>query len=116
VLYDAADVPDGMPTIASAGGTNPTTALADIDNHRYGKARHLVIVMTDGGWSVSGPLLASYATDPGRYMLGVAYSPKASSAHQMAKGMAGFAFTEVMPCSDLFDIPRALELLLIDLA
>ena len=66
VLWDADEVAENLPVIVSAGGTDPTVALADLDNQRYDKDVHIVIIMTDGAWS--GPcgqagFLASYKGD-----------------------------------------------------
>ena len=68
VLFDATEVAEQLPVIVSAGGTDPTVAVADLDNQRYDKDIHLVIIMTDGAWggATGQPgFLATYKGDDG---------------------------------------------------
>ena len=41
---------EGLPIINTSGATNPTPALADLENQRFDKANHVVLIMTDGEW------------------------------------------------------------------
>ena len=49
-LFDANESPVGLPIIDVNGSTNPAHALADLDNQRFDKEKHLVLLMTDGQW------------------------------------------------------------------
>jgi hypothetical protein len=52
LLWDAEDRPVNIPdAFCPLGGTNPTNALECIDMQMHDKARHLVIIMTDGAWA-----------------------------------------------------------------
>jgi cobalamin biosynthesis protein CobT len=52
LLWDAEDRPMNIPdAFCPLGGTDPTQALEVIDGQMHDKARHLVIIMTDGAWS-----------------------------------------------------------------
>ena len=52
LLWDAEDRPVTIPdSFCPLGGTDPTEALEVVDAQLHDKARHLVIVMTDGHWS-----------------------------------------------------------------
>lgn len=49
LLWDADDEPR-LITMPNLGGTNIGGALLDVGNHRQGKTRHLVVILTDGEW------------------------------------------------------------------
>jgi len=52
LLWDAEDRPLDIPDeFCPLGGTDPTYALDVIESQMHDKARHLVIIMTDGAWS-----------------------------------------------------------------
>jgi hypothetical protein len=51
LLWDAEDRPLDIPDqFCPLGGTDPSDALSVVDGQMHDKARHLVIVMTDGAW------------------------------------------------------------------
>lgn len=51
LLWDAEDRPVNIPdAFCPLGGTDPTEALNVIDGQMHDKARHLVLIMTDGAW------------------------------------------------------------------
>lgn len=52
------------------GGTQPMENLDELDEERYGKERHLVVILTDGQWSGVHNLGHYHA--PGRYFMCVA--------------------------------------------
>ena len=52
LLWDADDKPVNIPdAFCPLGGTDPSEALDVVDAQIHDKARHLVIIMTDGSWS-----------------------------------------------------------------
>jgi len=53
------DEPTRMVGIKAEGGTDPGPALLDLPNQRAGRARHFVVVFTDGCWS-EGTSVNSY--------------------------------------------------------
>jgi hypothetical protein len=71
LYFDATDKTEPL-RVSAHGGTEPTEALEDLPNQRYGKARHLVVVFTDGAWSHSAPMF-SQVREPGMYILGVGF-------------------------------------------
>ena len=116
VLWDANEQATFLPLIEDNGGTDPTTALSDLDNQRFGKDRHLVIIMTDGRWDNGwhSRTLLPYMT-PGRHILGVGFT-RGSYGGGVAAAMEQYGCNDVIETNDLFDIPRALEHLIIDLS
>jgi hypothetical protein len=116
VLWDATERAEALPVIVAVGGTDPSVALADLDNQRYEKDIHIVIIMTDGAWS--GPcatqgFLANYKGDtPGRYFIGLGYSSNdwgGGPAEQMAEGLRRYGCDEAHGIQNLMDIPGYLE-------
>ena len=74
-----------------------TIALADLDNHRMDRAKHLVLIMTDGQWQggwATKRHLACYKDD-GRQMIGFGYG-----ADYLARTMIGYG------CDEAFAIQR----------
>jgi hypothetical protein len=114
VLWDGMDEADYLPRIGAGGNTDPSIVLADIENHRFGKDRHLVLIMTDGLWSFEGRSLAPYQSD--RIMLGVGYSPNVVKAEKYAKALKGYGCANSHGVTDLSVLPRLLEDLLIQMA
>ena len=121
-LWDANETIDHLPTLTARGGTDPTVALADLDNQRYDKAKHIVIVMTDGEWdstwTSSGNRRAerslAFYKDAGRRLIGFQYNPY--NGYVDASSMMRKGFDEAYVINDLMAIPRKLERSLIDLA
>ena len=116
ILWDATERAEGLPVIVATGGTDPSVVLADLDNQRYDKDIHIVIVMTDGAWS--GPcatqgFLANYKGEkPGRYMIGLGYSSSdwgGGSAESMAQNLRRYGCDEAHGIDNLMDIPQYLE-------
>ena len=112
-LWDAREYAECMPTIACTGGTKPDIALADLDNHRLDREKHLVLIMTDGawsgGWRDNKRSLAWYK-DPGRQMIGFGYG-----SDYLARTMEGYGCDEAFAIRDLMDIPHFLEQALLDI-
>ena len=104
-LWDASEEAEALPVIQSAGGTNPEIALADLDNHVYGKSQHIVLIMTDDAWSGSAPTLASIKQE-GRTTILLRYGGSYMSDNQRD---ADFAYT----IKDLNEIASNLEQALI---
>ena len=119
-LYDANERAEYVPTIGSAGSTNPDSALADLVNHRFDKKHHIVLIMTDGSWDSewrgdargrgSKRTLTHYVNE-GMYMIGFGYGGGALAESMKAKGCP-----EAYTIKDLREIPRYLEQALIDMA
>ena len=105
VLWDANEKAEVLPTIDAMGGTNPRMALDDLDNQQYGKAKHVVLVMTDDEWSANSPMLTTYRAED-RVIVGLGYGggdPRI--AESMARKGANFAYS----IEDLAEIPKHLE-------
>jgi len=120
VLYDATERAEGLPVIVATGGTDPSVAVADLDNQRFEKETHIVIIMTDGAWS--GPcatqgFLANYKGDAaGRYFIGLGYNSSSydgGSSEQMANNLRRYGCDEAHGIDNLMDIPHYLEQALI---
>ena len=101
-----------MPTIDCTGGTKPDMALADLDNHRMGRDKHIVLIMTDGQWSSQWGLdrHLSFYKDPGRKMIGFGYG-----ADYLARTLERYGCDEAFAISDLMDIPHRLEEALLEM-
>ena len=114
VLWDASERAEHLPVIDAQGGTNPQVALNDLDNQRFGKAKHVVLIMTDDAWNNGAPTLASYKSE-GRLIIGLGYTDGTYSPYiqeSMEKKGADFAYS----IKDLAEIPRHLEQALITVA
>ena len=111
-LWDATERADGMPIIKEAGGTDPTQALQDLDNQRYDKAKHIVLIMTDGDWQGWGGkrTLAAYK-EPGRSIFGFGLGGAYLAKNLIAKGC-----DDAFGITDLMEIPQRLEQFLLDAA
>ena len=107
-LFDADEVVDGLPVIATAGGTNPEHALADLDNQRHDKSKHIVLIMSDGEWesSWSGKQARTVAfyKDAGRQIIGFGYG-----GDYIARRLMSYGCDEAFAIDDLMAIPRFLE-------
>ena len=104
VLWDANEKAEVLPTIDAVGGTNPAMALNDLDNQQYGKAKHIVLVMTDDDWSGNSPTLTAYRAED-RVIVGLGYGGDKGIAESMARKGANFAYS----IEDLAEIPKHLE-------
>ena len=113
-LFDGLEEATFMPAISSGGNTDPSMALADLENHRHGRERHLVLIMTDGSWSFAGRTLAPYAQES--MLLGIGYSDKQRDAEDHASSLRRYGCHEAHAVTELLDIPRHLEDLLIKMA
>jgi hypothetical protein len=107
-LWDANERADYLPKIQAAGGTNPLVALTDLDNqNNEGKAKHIILVMTDDAWSGNSPSLSSYRAED-RMIIGLGYGGDHMAASMASRG-ADHAYT----IKDLADIAKYLEQALI---
>jgi hypothetical protein len=112
-LWDASEQADSMPTIDCVGGTKPDMALADLDNHRMDRDKHIVLIMTDGEWGGgwrSNERHLSFYKDPGRKMLGFGYG-----SDRLARTLLGYGCDEAFAITDLMDIPHKLEEVLLEM-
>ena len=107
VLFDAAEKVDGVPTISARGGTNPTIALNDLVNQRFGKPKHLVLVMTDDAWGAGSPSFSTYQEE-GRIIIGLGYTNGSYESH-MAESMKNRGADDAYSIANLAEIPRYLE-------
>ena len=125
VLYDATEQADGLPIVNSAGGTDPSYALSDLENQRFDKVNHIVLIMTDGEWQgawESGrrqrqgqqATLAWHRED--RVIIGFGYSKHESSAQRYQRNLEGYGCTEAFGITNLMEIPERLRDILISLA
>jgi hypothetical protein len=133
VLYDATEQAEGLPMVNTAGATDPSYALADLENQRFDKDRHLVLIMTDGDWQGEwgnrqgswggGPVrkeadratLAYHNTD-GTVMIGFGYSTYQGSADLYRDNLLGYGCPEAFGITDLMEIPERLREAMITLA
>ena len=114
VLWDASEQAEHLPVIEEQGGTNPQIALNDLDNQRYGKNKHVVLIMTDDAWNGGAPSLASYKQE-GRLIIGLGYTDGQYNSYiqkSMEEKGADFAYS----IKDLAEIPRHLEQALVTMA
>ena len=120
ILWDATERAEALPVVVATGGTDPSVIMADLDNQRFDKETHIVIVMTDGAWS--GPcaqqgFLANYKGDAaGRYFIGLGYSSSdwgGGPSEAMASNLRRYGCDEAHGIDNLMDIPRFLEQALI---
>ena len=111
----------------SAGGTDPSIALADLENQRYDKAKHLVLIMTDGDWDDEwnnrhhrqggkAKRTVAYYAGHGRHFIGFGYSTSDYSANAYASKLKGYGIRESYGITNLMAIPRRLQEALIRLA
>ena len=121
-LFDANEVPVGLPIISTSGSTNPALALADLDNQRFDKEQHLVLIMTDGSWDdewthrkgTPGRTVAHYAGQ-GRQFIGFGFSQNDYSAKAYASNLKRYGINEAYGITDLMAIPKRLQEALIRL-
>ena len=112
-LWDSKEPADNMPVIDCVGGTNPSVALTDLDNHRGEASKHLVLIMTDGQWQGDwhyGKRTLAWYKDPGRVLIGFGFG-----SDYLAKGLIGKGCDEAFAIDDLMEIPSRLEDALIDM-
>lgn len=107
-LWDANEHADHLPLIQAAGGTNPLLALTDLDNHnREGKAKHIILIMTDDAWSGGSPSLSSYRTED-RTIIGLGYG-----SDSIKSSLSGRGADAAYAINNLADIARYLQQTLI---
>lgn len=116
VLWDANDTAESLPVIVANGGTNPTAALADLQNQRYDKTQHIVIIMTDGDWQDFKPgQLGSYA-EQGRVIIGCGFGSMDGGAQYLSEKLRRYGCDENYGLSNLMDLPKLLEQTLVAMA
>lgn len=113
VLWDANEVAEGMPVIKEDGGTDPTRALQDLDNQRFDRAKHIVLIMTDGEWSAdwNGKRTLAAYKDGGRQIYGFGLGGRHLREGLIAKGC-----DNAWAINDLMEIPQRLEQFLVESA
>ena len=113
VLWDGKDKAEFVPVIDANGGTNPRIALEDLQHHRFNKEAHIVLVMTDGEFSVSDNWLNEYRTE-GTYFIGAVYG--SSNKARAESTMAQMGFDRYAAIDTLQPIVSMLEEAIIDMA
>lgn len=114
-LFDAKEQVHDVPKMTAAGGTDPTEALEDLENQRADKAKHIVLIFTDGEWygiwetrggETPHQSILNYKEE-GRYFIG--FTMGCDSRSLLSRGC-----DESYEITDLMDIPRRLESALIE--
>lgn len=97
--YRIADDEARIPAVyQTLGGTDPTTALDDLDNHNPEEAsNHLVIIFTDGEWDSTFPGCQQWSR-PNRHMVLINYTWYAS-------GLDARGCDEVINTNKILNIP-----------
>lgn len=109
-LWDGTEQAAGLPIINTAGGTNPSVALGDLDNQRFDKDQHLVMVMTDGLWDGEWHKQTISAFNrPGRRFIGFGYGVDEKNLNRLG-------FKDAFQITDLMVIPKVLERILPEMA
>lgn len=124
VLFDANEDAQGMPLVNTAGWTDPSTALADLENQRFDKVNHVVMIMTDGEWqgdwegkrkrNADKATLAYHAHE--RVMVGFGFDTLQSSANRYRDNLLAYGCPEAFGITNLMEIPERLREILIALA
>jgi hypothetical protein len=118
VLWDANEEADSLPVIESAGGTDPSVALADLPNQRFDKGQHIVMIMTDGEWQgnqANSGYLASY-NEQGRIFIGCGFNSGYGSGELLADKLRRYGCDESYAIKSLMEIPSLLEQTLVAVA
>jgi hypothetical protein len=118
VLWDANEEAEYLPVVESAGGTDPSVALADLPNQRYEKAQHIVFIMTDGEWQgnqSNNGYLAAY-NEQGRIFIGCGFNSGSGSSEYLADKLRRYGCTESYAIKSLMEIPQLLEQTLVAVA
>lgn len=106
-LWEPGEVPDGIPSMRSCGGTDPTEAFDAVLSEPSEAATHIVIIMTDGEWS-SGYDLSRWRQE-NTYVGVFCYGNFNEDSMNRRFNEAD----EVVVTDDLLDIPRTVEKLLV---
>jgi hypothetical protein len=118
VLFDGKEAATSdVPPINAGGGTNPLAALEDLDNQRFGKELHLVIVMTDGEWThyTGDRHVDSTYGAPGRTILGFAYSPNAGMIDTLTNKLHSYGVHQVFGSTRLNTLALRMEDAILDM-
>jgi hypothetical protein len=118
VLWDANEEADCLPVIESAGGTDPSVALADLPNQRFDKGQHIVMIMTDGEWQgnqANSGYLAAY-NEQGRIFIGCGFNSGSGSSDMLADKLRRYGCDESYAIKNLMEIPALLEQTLVAVA
>lgn len=110
LIWAADDRPDCVPEIGATGSTYPAELFQALLTERRDKAKHIVIIMTDGGWGGSGQPdvdLRTYAED-NRFIVLLGYGLSKAVENLMERGP-----DEAYHITDLFEIPALLENILV---
>jgi len=126
VLFDGTERAEHLPVLEATGGTDPSTALADLDNQRMNRPIHIVLIMTDGEWdeewggnSWNGRVrkatrsLTPYK-DEGRTIIGFGFGrPTHDNTTGLAHGLMAKGCDEAFGSHNLMDLPEQLERILL---
>jgi hypothetical protein len=109
VLWDANERTEGMPVLKDDGGTNPGRALADLGNQRLDKAKHIVMIMTDGEWQGWANRTLDAYKEPGRHITGFGFGSRS-----LRNKLLGYGCDDAFAINDLMEIPHRLEQFLVE--
>jgi hypothetical protein len=117
VLWDANERAEWLPVITATGGTDPSAALADLDNHRGDRPKHVVMIMTDGEWDSDWEhrSLGAYKTGE-RYIIGFGLATDDHSAQRLRASLDRKGCDESFAITNLVEIPHHLERILLNIA
>lgn len=114
-LYGTEEYADAVPAVQAHGGTNPQAAFDAVLSDERDKQHHLVLIMTDGGWS-DLTVMRRYKKANTFFMVFNYSSYYASQGMTPDEGSATrLGADEAYQIGDLLDIPRALESMLVSL-
>lgn len=111
-LWGIEDRPYEIPTIGSAGGTNPSQAFDALLFEERSKKTHLVMVMTDGAWS-NGVVMNPWKKSNTHSVLFYYGYGAAGAVPSLAMSRGA---DEAFAINDLMDIPVTLENILSSIA
>lgn len=112
LLWEGMEKAAFVPVIVPNGGTDPGMVLEDVQYQRYEKAKHIVLIMTDGGFSTRPNWLNEHRTE-GTYFLGAIYG---NSSKAMEEQMAVMGFDRYACITTLEPLVKMLEAAVIDVA
>ena len=116
LLWSGTERAPFVPVIVPNGGTDPGMVLEDVVNHRYDRAKHIILIMTDGGFNSRDNWLNAHRTE-GSYFLGAIYNPgQANGGKAVEESMARMGFDRYAAIGELDPLVRMLEQAVIDVS
>lgn len=108
LLWDGEDRAEHVPVFSAQGGTDPTIALSDIVNHRYDRENHVVLIMTDGGFSTPDGYLNHYRHE-GTFFIGSYYKHGTACTPRDLQELSSKGFDIVHGVQHLGELVNLLE-------